>query len=78
MILNSSAWLSPFGIAMLLGLAYLLAATVMTIIGLVNIWGKWNQDNTTKIVWTLIDVILWPVGWIAVLIFNVKQNRLNI
>ena len=70
MIQNISAWSTPYGIAMLLGLAYLLASAVMTVIGLVNIWGKWGQDNTTKIVWTLINVVLWPVGWIAVAVFS--------
>ena len=76
MIHNPSAWLTPYGIAMLIGLAYLLVSAVMTIFGLVNIWSKWNQDNTTKIVWTLIDVVLWPVGWIAVAVFsnNLKKQ----
>ncbi|MEN9706662.1 MAG: hypothetical protein RIS31_228, partial [Actinomycetota bacterium] len=75
MIQNPSAWMTPYGIALLLGIAYLLAATVMTIIGLVDTWGKWNKDNTTKIVWTLINVVLWPVGWIAVAVFTSSQKK---
>jgi apolipoprotein N-acyltransferase len=75
MIQNPSAWMTPYGIAVLLGIAYLLAATVMTIIGLVDIWSKWNKDNTTKIVWTLINVVLWPVGWIAVAVFTSSQKK---
>ena len=70
MIANPSAWMTPYGILLMLGLSYLLASTVMTIIGLVNIWSKWTADNTTKIVWTLIDLVLWPIGWIAVAVIN--------
>jgi hypothetical protein len=73
---NPALWMTPYGIASLLGLAYLLTAIALTIIGLVAIWGKWEKDNTTKIVWTLIAVLLWPVGWIAVFAYghSLKQR----
>ena len=75
MNLNSTAWMTPYGITLLLALTYVLVAAVMTIVGLVTIWGKWEKDNTTKIVWTLIDVLLWPVGWIAVFVFDNALKR---
>lgn len=75
MVGNSAAWASPYGVMLIIGLIFLIGAIAATIWGLVTIWSKWTVDNTTKIVWTLIDLLIWPVGWIAVAFYNASLSR---
>ena len=46
----------------------------MQLVMLVNVAISEFKDNTNKIVWIIIILVLYPIGWILYLIFGRKQR----
>lgn len=47
---------------------------IMPLVMLVNVAISEFKDNTNKIVWIIIILVLYPIGWILYLIFGRKQR----
>ena len=58
----------------LIGLLILILWLIMPLVMLVNVAISEFKDNTNKIVWIIIILVLYPVGWILYLIFGRKQR----
>ena len=58
----------------LIGLLILILWLIMPLAMLVNVAISEFKDNTNKIVWIIIILVLYPIGWILYLIFGRKQR----
>ena len=58
----------------LIGLLILILWLIMPLVMLVNVAISEFKDNTNKIVWIIIILVLYPIGWILYLIFGRKQR----
>ena len=58
----------------LIGLLILILWLIMPLVMMVNIAISEFKDNTNKIVWIIIILVLYPIGWILYLIFGRKQR----
>jgi preprotein translocase subunit SecY len=47
---------------------------IMPLVMMVNVAISEFKDNTNKIVWIIIILVLYPIGWILYLIFGRKQR----
>ena len=60
----------PSGISLFIMILFMIMPLVM----LVNVAISEFKDNTNKIVWIIIILVLYPIGWILYLIFGRKQR----
>ncbi len=58
----------------LIGLLILILWLIMPLVMLVNVAISEFKDNINKIVWIIIILVLYPIGWILYLIFGRKQR----
>ena len=58
----------------LIGLLILILWLIMPLVMMVNVAISEFKDNTNKIVWIIIILVLYPIGWILYLIFGRKQR----
>ena len=60
----------PSGISLFIMILFMIMPLVM----MVNVAISEFKDNTNKIVWIIIILVLYPIGWILYLIFGRKQR----